>query len=332
MPTLLKPDWLKKQETEIDGIFDQMGPLTWEVKGYKINVPVTAIQESYSNDLAKHKRLYRTGERVDPLGGFSRIWTVSSEWYNGATDKVTPGRYPDDLDILIASFKVRQWGTLTLPTAGPVRACAWTYERSEVPSDGRDYAATKCVWVEDIPDDETASQWQAPQASSVAKRYAEDTQTALADVALDGDPLGEIQAFCDDLSTLARAPSDFVSSVEGRANQTLKSIQRTEEAFTGAATSGLGELGTLLTHPSASRAGVMLRRLADTVGSARANHTSPSIITRRYPVTVSIFAVAAELKQDPVQLFAMNSRLGNLNAIPAQTPIKVFASGLERRY
>lgn len=331
MPDLEQPEWVGKQETEAEEIFKLFPACTWEVRGTKIAIPISSIEEGYSNDIARHKRLFRKGERIDHLGGFSRTWTIASEFYNGAEDPITQGKYPDDVDALTESFAIKETGILTLPTRGPVTAVAWQYTRLES-TDARDMAAVRLTFVEDFPDDDAASGWQAPQASSIASKYAADTQTSLAGAGLDGDPLGEIAAFADDLATLASAPGDFVASVEGQVGQAVKSIARTEEAFTSAASGGVTELATLLTDPSASRAGVMMRRLADTFGSARTNHTSPNVVAKIYATTVSIFAVAMDLKQDVIILMKLNSAIPNLAAIPAGTPIRVYAPGSVRRY
>ena len=311
------------QTVAAGSIFAQYPAARWTVGSSSWTFPIVSVQEEYSNALARHKRLYRDKERLDDTGSMSRVFTFQSEFYNGAIDKKAPGRYPDDINSLLAMFKIHETGTLTVPTRGPIQARAWTYKRLEQSTD-RDFAGLVMVFLEDAPDDEQASQWQAPTASSVASIYVNDYVTKLQKLGIDGDPLGDLLQFANDLEGLANAPSNFASAIEARGQAAVQAFTRAEQAF---ASGPLGDLslGAALLDPFASSAIRALRRAGDTLGSAVASHISPMVITKTFDVTASIYDVAIFVDQPAEDLIPLNQGLASLLAIPPQTPVRVYA-------
>ncbi len=309
---------------EEEEIFGKYAPASFEVEGIaKVPFGIKSIQRTFKGDIARHRRLYKNGARLDHLGSDAIVITTTSEFYNGASDHNAPSSYPDDLNALERLCERQETGWLNTPTHGPVRAKCEAYERVEAEAE-RDCATFVATWVVDSEDDESVAAFQAPAASSVASTYQIDWAADAAKSGVDTDPFGEIASFCDDLSQLARAPEAFIASFEARATQTVNAIARVERAYSQAAQEGVGEVVALFTNPGASRAVMKGRRLADTL-AASANSTTPFTF-RRYPNIVSIFDVAADVQQDASRLIAINADLPDVLEIAPRTPVRVFAA------
>lgn len=307
-----------------DGIFEQYQPARWEVGSFSQAFPVIEIRERWVNVLAKHKRPYRRGARLDDLYEEARQWTILTDFYNGQKDTRVDGSYPDGANALLGSFAIHETGWLTLPTIGAVRARAESYDRVEA-SGRRDVAGATLVFVEDNEDDQQASQFIAPRADTVASTYVVQMVEEMERIGLDGDPLGEIQALCDDLKKLAASPGAFASSVENRIAQTVRSIAQVEEGFVRAGSEAQANMVSTFSDPASARSVILLRQLGETVASsAPVLSQRRRVVTRAWTTTMSIFAIAREVKQDPVELCALNADMPDLGAIPAKTRVRIF--------
>jgi hypothetical protein len=250
------------------------------------------------------------------------------EYYNGGVEGF---EYPEDINALVASAKIHEIGDLMVPTVGPVKARAWSYERIEQHSE-RDLGAITITFIEDVPDDEAASQWQAPQAASVAAQYAAEYNAGFEGLGLDGDPLGDIIDFCEDLQALVAAPGQIVDSIESRGSAVLQELDNLERSFTSAVETDPTNVAAALVDPFGFGPGRALRRLADTIASGISTQLSPQIITRKFPIALSIFDVALRVDQDAQKLIQLNQALPDLLAIRANTGVRVYADGSERSF
>lgn len=305
-------------------VFAQYAPASFEVDGSpKLAFGVKSVRKQYRADIAKHRRLYKDGARLDHMGSEANVFTLTSEFYNGAEDSAAPSTYPDDANALEKLCESKKTGWLNVPTHGPVRAKCESYDRAE-----EDVEVDCCVivstWVVDSEDDQTNGSFQAPAASSVASRYSIEWVEDGFEGGIDGDPFGEIQDFCDDLAELARAPENYIAAFEARATQTVNAIARVERAYSNAAEDATGEVVALLTQPDACRIVRKGRRLADTIASG-ANSTTP-FATKRYGGFMTIFDVATDVQQDAQRLIAINADLPDLMEIAPRTPVRILAA------
>jgi prophage DNA circulation protein len=310
------------------GIFELYPDPRYQVDSYDITFSLISLQEEGGNRLARHPRLYRDKERLEDTGATSRIWTMTGEFYNGGE---SGGKYPDDVDKLLEAAGVHKTGTLTVPTVGPVKVRLATYKRLEQSTD-RDLAMLTMVWVEDGVDDESATRWQAPQASAVAPGLVADAVNGFDGLGIDMDPFQEITDFCDSLSELAQSPFDYVDTWEARAAKVANAIDRVEASYTTTPLNRvLSDVSTLMTDPLASRPGMLLRKLSGIVSTAATTHRSPTIITRMFDKPLPIFSIAQLVKQDSTALIKLNPGLPLLS-IPAGTPVRMYADGTARSY
>ncbi len=312
-----------------EDIFEQYPPGGWTVDSDDGSGPVTvffgitAITEQYSARVVRKTRMYKDGERLDNTGSNARSWQVMCEFYNGGSDPVARGNYPDDANELGDVLRVARTGDLVLPTVGSKRAMVESYTRVEMSTD-RDFCSYQVTWVEDSEDDERVASFKAPPASSVSAKYVSDyTEFAAKDAAVEGDPFGEIETLANDLSKLASTPERYASSWESRVSQVNNAIDRVERAYGRAATQASGRVVSLLNGPEASRTIRRSRTLRDTFSASTT--TSSVFRYKRYTKPVSIFDVATDLAQDVDRLIALNSNVPDLLVIPTNTPIRYYA-------
>lgn len=313
-----------------DTVQEQFPPAKWEVAGAApITFPVERIEEAHGMRLVAHERVYRPGARLDNMGARYTIWRLTVTFFNSpnhedGVDGLT--QYPDVVNALCAACKIEETGTLTIPSVGKRRCQAATYNR--VDEIGKvDACGVVFEFWEDNEDDAAAQATQSPSALSVVKGLANDSLAAAEEFGATSFDLGELVEFAAELEALAMAPGDFVTDLESQANAVANRAERVHDAFTNAANEAATELRTLLTDPTASRAGRTLQRLADTsrrILGQKSGHVG-RVISRRFEHDLSIFDIAVLVGQSATDLMAINIEIPDLLAIPARTPVKVFA-------
>jgi hypothetical protein len=310
-------------------IWSKFPAASWEVEGKKITFPAEQIEENGGNRLAKHKRMYRDGARLDDTGGEPKEWSFvipffNSEDHEAAVDGLA--QYPDNADALCDSFDKHECGTLTTPTRGPRRCRAATYRRVDK-LDEKDSCVIVATWLEDSEDDERAQTYSGPSAKSQLYQAVEQMSDAASDLGAWNDDLSSLQDFASDLVGMAEAPGQWVDDMDAKANAFANRCGDIEEAFSGAAERGATEGQMLLTDPSSSFAGRKLREAADLVASLSAQKFGsgqPNVTTRTWDRLMTIFDVAIEVKQDSAELIALNGSLPDMLAIAANTPVRIF--------
>jgi DNA circularisation protein N-terminus len=312
-----------------DTIVGQYPPAKWEVPGASaITFPVMSLRESGGNRLVGHKRIYRDGERLDDTGNAATTYAFEVPFLNSPNhEEGVDGlnQYPDNVNALIAACKIHETGTLTVPTIGPRRCRAETWERVEQ-YDKVDMAMVRVTFREDSEDNASSAAAVSPSAQSVAAKYAKDAVDGLEELGATSLDMSELQAFASDLQSLATAPAELVGDIEAKVGNAVAAAENVAETFSSQAQAANDELATLATDPAASKPLLALAKLKDVVhGAIPAKHGQGKVIvTRTYDVELSIFAIATDLEQDPVKLMALNSHLPDLLAVEAGTPVKVF--------
>lgn len=252
-----------------DSIYEQFKTPYWHAKGKaKIFLPLHGVRLGKRRTLAKHKRLLKSGERVDNTGALSDVFNVTLEYYNGQEHPEAKGLYPDDVEALEEAFEPNEQGELFLPQWGIIPAQFESLERAET-SETRDYCAVQCVFVRDFADDDQAARWKAPSASTVAQGAVASYQASAFEEGIDPDPLGELQDFCAELEGLASAPADYANAIDGKITQATAAIKRVEETFANEASDARAEVYSTLSDPAASRVGRKAKALSDIIGAAR---------------------------------------------------------------
>jgi hypothetical protein len=301
----------------------------WKVGGETIVLSVARIRESFRKRTGKHGRIYRKGQRVDSVGTDSRVWSVLCEFYNGNRE---PGvdserQYPVDLNRMCDSADRLETGDLTLPTRGERRCVLESYDRTEEAGE-RDFAAVEFTFVEDNEDDAKASDFQAPSAQAVLRSQVTRAIKSAAESGADSLDMSDVNEFASDLEGLASGPGDFVADMEAKASALGHAIDRVDAAFSNASAEVRNEVSALLTDPSSARSIIAMRKLHGTVRRASIDKVGVGgeVVVRRYTRVVSIFDVAADVKQSVDRLMTINPGVDNLLEIPAGAPVRVFAS------
>lgn len=205
-------------------IFEQYQVCTWAVAGRKMAIPLEAIRERGGNRLVVLERPYREGAKLDDTGAVAKVYELTVAIFNGNTEEgVGESIYPDLANEIVASFDQHETGTLTLPTVGPKRCRAQSYERGEKP-DERDTAYLQLVFMEDNEDSITSSSFLAPSARSVSRTLSEQTTFSLSAAGAFGADTASLTDFAASLETLMNAPGEFVGDIETTGKQDRKSV------------------------------------------------------------------------------------------------------------
>lgn len=310
-----------------DVVFPQYPTATWQAKGKRaLAFAVGQLRESGGNRLVPHERPRRNGAKFDDTGSQAKQFQIASPFYTTCED---PGieadrYYPQVLNELIDSFDVHEVGTLTLPTRGPVRCRAQSYDRTEA-AEERDYAAVTFTFVQDNEDSVLTSSFINPSARSTAKRGAEAAAFFLESQGASSKSFGaSLAQLASDIEGLAAAPDAFVADLKTKAHQIQSAADRITDAFSG----GSGDGGSLLLDPVSAHVHRQLALLKDTVGRAVAEKLSnrPRRKVVKFKTAVGIMQVAAKHNQSIADLLAANPQIGNPFLIPEGTPINIYES------
>lgn len=304
------------------GIFEQYPPAHYKAGGLLVRFPVIEIQQDGTPRIVPHPRMYRKKNRLEWTGDNGRTFVIVAEFYNNAADKKAPGTYPDDLNAILELLELDEVGELLVPTVGPVRVRPGPYKRIERNSE-RDFATLQMTFYEDAPDDESATRWQAPSATSVASTFAEDAFGGLNASGLEGDPFGEFSDFCDQLAELAAAPQEYVQAWDAKFAQAANDLGRVVDAYSGAANVAPPGIVAMFASPVDTGPMRAMARLTDLIGGARAATQPRRVITRTFLAQVTIFDVANYLRQSVSALIQLNSAL-DLLAIMPNTPVRCY--------
>lgn len=307
-------------------IFSVSPTNSWQVDGgERIYFPVEGLRESFRNRIIRHKRYKRDGARLEDTYSEAIVWTITLAAYNSTEfPEEINGEdfYPTELNKLLDSFLTHETGTLMTMTRGPRRCRAESYERDEK-HEQKDTAAVVMTFVEDNEDDAEVSNWSAPTAASIIVKTADDAVRACEDEGVGSDAAASLNELAGAIESYASAPGDFVGDLEAKANLLSSTVDRIEQAHTSLTEDTSDELSTLLTDPSASRAGQLLRKLSDTAQRASPEKLGvPLIVPKTWPRDLSLYSIAPLVPMDVQALIDLNPGL-NPFLVPAGTTIKV---------
>ncbi|MEE9395184.1 MAG: DNA circularization N-terminal domain-containing protein [Planctomycetota bacterium] len=312
-------------------IVEQFPPCKWVVEGKSFTFAITSIEESYSNRLVPHERVYRDGARLDDTGSKATVWTIAAEFYNDLDEPgVTFGpsvQYPDRVDAFTDSLKIHETGELTTPTRGKRRARLESYTRNDT-ADTRDHATVNLTFMEDNEDDARQQEFSGVNGAGAARKAAEEgTDAGYSEGAGGGFDMSDLNEFASELEGLMNAPGNFVGDIEAKANAIQRKVQSVEDTFTRNKNEAETEVTLLLTQPSASFALRRMRRSADIakkLADKKAASQQLGITTVTFPRIMSIYDVATKMGQAPQELIVLNSAIEDMLRIPAKTPVTVL--------
>lgn len=309
------------------GLFEISPANSWEVKGFPaIAIPVESISEDGGNRLVPHERARRDGAKHDDTGSRAKRYTLKCCFHTNSEepDVQTDILYPDILNALMRSADVHEVGTLTLSTKGARRCRFDSYSRTEDMGE-RDAANVTLVFVEDNEDSTTVANFTAPSARSIVVSIAVEATESLEALGCDGSDFGtSLNELAASIETLSNGPAEFIADIQAKAAQVRGAHERIMSAF-GA---GDSDQASILLDPVSALVHAKMALLLDVTSRAVGEKLSgqPRLKSVRYQYQVGLPQVAAEHAQDFALLLSANPTIGNPFAVPAGTPINVFAS------
>ena len=305
-------------------LFEQLIACRWKAKGKPaVLIPAARINETVDTRLAARRRPYKRGWKLDSTSRDGRIWELECVYRSSGDED--EGVYPADLNALCATIDVDETGDLELPTRGPVRARFKGYRRTE-DAELVDGATITMTFWEDSEDDATAASFTAPTAKGGAKLAGAQATEDLEQAGAWDLDIGDFNELCAGLEAIASFPGDVVDQVDAKANAIVNGVARVGKAFGDSKNRLAGDATTLLTDPASAPALRSMVRLADLANRARLEAgLSTKTVLRRFDRTLSIFDIGTAIGQDGTLLLGMNRGLADPLAIPAGTPVRVYA-------
>lgn len=280
--------------------------------------PVLTRDVTGSNRLQKRTRPWRHGAKVDTTGSEADEYVVEAIFHNDVDEDdlgSDPPLWPDRLNQLVAALKSFDTATLHLPWERNIRVKGATWKR-HASSDIREGETVSITFVVDN-EDKTDAQAVAGKSLSNAKRLVEEATFDAESLGSLSDTISNLNDLADSVNEAAAAPGDFAND--------LSNQQRSLEHACGRARDAL-DLGAQTPAEIVQLAASMVKLLQvqDLAGSsagARQRRTT----RRTYTVARDLYAIAAELGQDPDALLALNSQLDDPAYIPPGTVVIVLA-------
>ena len=328
-PTLVKNFRAAEPEEETFSLYP-VGQFTAD-GGSALAFPVISIRETGGNRIIVRERPFRDGAKLDDTGSSPKEWSLTAYFNNTLSEsnaaepdiQVTNGMplYPDVLNALIESFDVHLTGDLVVPTRGVVRARCQTYTRSENATE-RDTATLEMTFIEDNEDNVDSQSFTAPSTGS-ASLIAEEAEFDEQSEGMWDFDIQDLNMMMGQLEGMANAPGEYMQDLENQANTVMNNVDRVEEMFSQAGTDGRD----LLLGPGGNKALRDLQLQKEIAGKSKqsAKKGEKSLVTKTYKQQLSIYQIATMENQDAQKLVKNNPQIGNLLAIPKNTPVRMFA-------
>lgn len=313
------------------GVWVDTEILSWTPDGGEtVNIPAKVIEESGGNRLVVRARPHRAGAKLDSTGGKEVEFSITALFWNGCNE---PGLdpnipvYPDLCHLAIDSFKYQSTGDLVTPTRGRIRCRASTYRKTETSEGDYDAAAVVFTFITDNEDDVGTASVSKMTARTSGPRIAVAAQFDADDQGLGGD--GGMPDLIDKMNQLRgiiEAPGVAIEDATATARAIVRNIEKIVTSFSDATEPARAVFVDADSH----RLRRKLIKLQDAVfdadvinprGGARRATTQKSFTTNR-----SIFDIAADLGQDPLELEDLNrARIEDMQNIEAGTIVRVYA-------
>lgn len=295
-----------------EGLFEAYPVASWQVGDSPIiRFPIEGeLAQDIGNRLVMQERAYRAGAKIDSTGPLPDEFTVIALFNNTIRE---PGLeqnpralYPFMLRELVASFRIQQTGTLTLPTVGAVRCRAHKCHRSESVAE-RDQSRLTLTFVQDNEESIAQASFALPSARATVSKQASQTVFSIErEGGLVDEDVFTLQARATDIESLLLAPGRIVADLESQARSlrwALRRQRQTQEQFA----SDLGIGGT--SEPRGSEFHRNSIRLEDTLAKSADEKFASRPRIKTFVVDVehtSLFEIAARFKQDPQDLLDLN--------------------------
>lgn len=297
------------------GLFENYPVASWQVGDSPlICFPIDGeLAHDIGNRLVRQERPHRPGAKLDSTGPapdeFNLVALFNNTIREPGLEQNTRPLYPFMLRELVASFRIQQTGTLTLPTIGAVRCRAEKCRRSELVAE-RDQAKLALTFVADNEESIAQATFALPSARATVSKQASQTVFSIErEGGVVDDDVFELKTRATDIESLLLAPGRTLADLESQARSLRGSLrrQRQTQATFADALADLGIGGT--NEPRGSEFHRNSSRLEDILAKAADEKFASRPRIKTFVVDVehtSLFEIAARFKQDPVDLLDLN--------------------------
>jgi prophage DNA circulation protein len=303
------------------GEWEKTGPASFQADGSpEIRFIVVGVRKKGGKRLAKRRRPYRPGAKLDNVGRLEREWDLDISFFN-TVDEPNMGtdvqHWPDRANDLEAAAEADETGTLHLPWERNLRGQIETFERV-YDTGKRDGEIFRFHFVEDTEEQLLGDAVDQVSVKAQIQRKVEEAE-------FDAESLGDwdgsfedFQEFAADLEGALNAPGQALDDVKHKAGRVRRAAKSVKESITSRVDGD---------DPEHERVLRKMNAISDTAAGVeiQASANSPRTRTVSYATATDIYSIAADLGQDAGELISLNTSIEDLLAIPAGTAVVVFA-------
>lgn len=295
------------QDRTRESLQSQTPPASFTANGVTVTFAFQDDKLRLKNRIVKHERPYRPGAKLDSTGAETRVWNLKAI-FNNTLDE--PGldpnilQYPDNMNALTDLAAVQATGDFVHPVDGRVRARLDSCDRTILHEED-DTGYVDCVFIEDNEEGVDKLAFQRPTIKGSFKRLAETTVFTAQQEGLWSSDLSTLREFASDIEGLLTFPGEYADAVTAQVRgmqRALKSVLRTARQQRNDNLQRLNE--------TPLRTIVGITRMLDIVGFALEEHNAGNPRTVPFYVSddTTIYAIAAQVGQDPEDLMELNSQ------------------------
>lgn len=306
-------------------IQEQTAACSFTANGIRVTFAIQDDKLRKRNRLVRHERPYRPGAKLDSTGPEARVWNIKAIFNNSLEE---PGldqnvqQYPDNLNALMDLVDVQATGDFVHPIDGKARARLESGDRTVI-HDEEDTAYVELCIIEDNEESVDKLSFQRPSIKGSFKRIAEQTVFTAKQEGLWSEDLVSLREFASDIEGLLTFPGEYADAVVAQmrgAQRALKSVLMTARQQRN------DNLQRLNETPLRTITSVL--RMLDIVGYALEEHNAGQPRTMPFFVKddTTIYAIAADKKQDPEELMELNAqRIDDPFHVQRGTTIRIYS-------
>jgi prophage DNA circulation protein len=309
--------------------------VTWqEDGGQKLAFPVTKITVSGGNRIIARARPYRNGAKLDNTGQNPHEIRMEVEFNNtirepGLSINAGEPLYPGIMMWLMWAFENQATGDLEIPTWGPLRAQAGSWDFSEDSSESQ-CAKASLTFIADNEDDIDAASLGSPTIHATAAQLADTTDWSTKEAAAWDGSVVTFKGAMRQLETLMNAPREMAADIEEQINMVTSSCRSLRMTFK----ENVDYTRNVMLNPE----GNLLERLLvksesrALMAKAMARREKPKTMTVVFEEDLSMADIAAMLDVSFEDVLYENPQIEDPMFIPRGTPVNIPDNGKIERH
>lgn len=301
--------------------WDDMEPISYRADGEsKLLLIGKDVGEDGALRVAERARPWQPGVKLDETGPDGDRFQLQFCFHNNLEEPdVDNGKpmWPDVLEDLITQFKTGKTATLNLPWKRGLRVKPLTWSRKATSDRHR---GGELLTANFKTDNEDTFDREAFVRPSVTSTLQQKVEAAVFDAESEGayhPSMADIRQFASELTALIQSPSEQLTAVITTASQLHAAAAQVLNAPQDAH----------MSSPNGSLLRIRMYEIQDLARQASSDARSRQRRTSLYVPqrNTTIWRIAVEVGQDAEELIELNGDMEDLNDIPKDTLVRIYA-------